>query len=125
MLSARALAEKSADIPSRISLWPVAPASAGKAGSTRSALMSKRASVKNTSRAEASLQVPLRLPLLARHEDDMKTAAPTAGRYLSRAARIFDLRASIAAASETRSNHRRMYIGSFNDVRHQLRRVLA
>src|SRR5439155_5303612 len=116
MLSARALAEKSADMPSRISLWPVAPApaSSGKAGLTRRAVMSERASVKHTARAEASLQVPLRLPLLARGE----------ARYLSRAARILALGASISAASETRSN-RRMCIGSCNDVPYQLRRVLV
>ena len=87
--------------------------------------MSERASVKHTFRAEAGLQVALRLPPLARGQGDMETAPPTVGRYSSRAARILALRASIAAASETRSNHRRMCIGSFNDVRHALRRVLA
>src|SRR3974377_592734 len=47
MLSARALAEKSADMPRRISLWLALPAvlSFAEAGSPRSAAASKRASV--------------------------------------------------------------------------------
>src|SRR5436305_1043247 len=127
MLSARALAEKSADMPRRISLWPIGPAPAfsGWASSTRSAAVSKRASVKHTFRTEAGFQVALRLPPLARDGRDMENAGPTVGRYLTRAARILALRASITAASETRSNRRRMCIGSFNELRYQLRRVLS
>src|SRR5438046_10704783 len=124
MLSARALAEKSADMPRRISLWPIGPAPAfsGRASTTSSAAMSKRASVKHTFRTEAGFQVALRLPPLARDERDVENGAPTVGRYLTRAARIL---ASITAASETRSNRRRMCIGSFNELRYQLRRVLS
>src|SRR5207244_13396167 len=92
---------------------------------TRSAAVSKRASVKHTFRTEAGFQVALRLPPLARDERDMENAAPTVGRYLTRAARILALPASITAAQETRSNRRRMCIGSVNDLRYQPRRVLS
>src|SRR5215472_8453976 len=105
MLSARALAEKSADMPRRISLWlascrspsVLAVLSFAEAGSPRSAAASKKASVSIRLREEPGLRFLLHLPPLAR-EVPKGQPAPTLARHLTCAAQTLALRTFTPAA---------------------------
>src|SRR3974377_11369 len=99
MLSARALAEKSADMPRRISLWLALPAvlSFDEAGSPRTAAANKRANVSiRFERSQASAS-STRYPFSQR-EVPKRQPVPTLARHLICAARTFALRTFVPAA---------------------------
>src|SRR5215813_8108627 len=124
MLSACALAEKSADMPSRISLWVALPAvlSFAEAGSPRSAAASKRASVSIRLERSQVCASSTTYPFSQR-EVPKRQPAPTLARHLICAARTLALRTFVPTArrpDRTIEGVLPNRIGRFNGVQKQL-----
>src|SRR5215471_2468164 len=127
MLSARALAEKSADMPRRISLWLALPAvfSFAEAGSPRSAAASKRASVgirlERSQVCASSTTYPF-----SQREVPKRQPAPTLARHLICAAQTLALRTFVPAPrrpDRTIEGVLPNRIGRFNGVQKAVRRL--
>src|SRR5215472_5036605 len=125
MLSARALAEKSADMPRRISLWLAFPAvfSFAEAGSPRSTAASKRASVSIRLERSQVCASSTTYPFSQR-EVPKRQPAPPLARHLICAARTLALRTFVPAArrpDRTIEGVLPNRIGRFNGVQRQRR----